>query len=109
MKMESHFLFPFDMGLELDFAGKGAQQIFKEISSHKTARLYFEGQDYGEADVSTQVYKFGVGLVEIAFPMDLEVEQAARLSCFAESVFVGKTAVLKSCDGLVNGVIKTAS
>src|SRR4051812_9739354 len=109
MKILTHFLFPFDMGLELDFAGEGAQEIFKEISSHKTARLYFEGHDYGEADVSTQVYKFGVGLIEIAFPLDTDLAQAARLSCFAESMHVGNISVQKYCQGLVHGVIKTAS
>src|SRR4051794_19762975 len=109
MKIQTFFLFPFDMGLELDFAGKGAQEIFKEISTHKTARLYFEGHDYGEADVSTQVYKFGVGLVQISFQLDITIDQAARLSCFAESLHVGTTPVVKYCQGLVHGVIKTAS
>src|SRR3989344_1567311 len=97
------------MGLELDFAGEGAQEIFKKISSHKTARLFFEGHDWGEADVSTQVYKFGVGLVHIAFPLDADMSRVARLSCFAESVLVGHTTVLKYCQGLVQGVIETAS
>jgi len=109
VKIQAHFLFPFDMGLELDFAGEGAQEIFKEISSHKTARLFFEGHDWGEADVSTQVYKFGVGLVHIAFPLDADMSRVARLSCFAESVLVGHTTVLKYCQGLVQGVIETAS
>jgi len=109
MKFQCHFLFPFDMGLELDFAGRGAQQIFKEISTHKTARLYFEGHVFGEADVSTQVYKFGVGLVHITFPLDLDLSEAARLSCFAESLNVGHTPVVKYCQGLVHGVIETAS
>ncbi len=71
--------------------------------------MYFEGHDYGEADVSTQVYKFGVGLIQISFPLDMDMAQAARLSCFAESVHVGHTPVLKYCQGLVNGVINTAS
>src|SRR4051794_25372690 len=97
------------MGLELDFAGQGAQQIFKEISTHKTARLFFEGHDYGEADVSTQVYKFGVGLIQISSPLDIDLAQAARLSCFAESMYVGDVPVLKYCQGLVHGVIKKAS
>ena len=97
------------MGLELDFTGEGAQEIFKEISSHKTARLFFENHDYGEADVSTQVYKFGVGIVHITFPLDMEMSQSARLSCYAESLSVGHTPILKYCQGLVHGVIKTAS
>jgi len=97
------------MGLELDFAGKGAEQIFKEISSHKMARLYFEGHVYGDADISTQVYKFGLGLIQISFPLDTDISQAARLSCFAESLHVGKTPVVKYCQGLVHGVIQQAS
>jgi hypothetical protein len=97
------------MGLELDFAGKGAQQIFKEISTHKTARLYFEGHVFSEADVSTQVYKFGVGLIQISFPLDADTAQAARLSCYAESLQVGDEPVTEYCQGLVHGVIKNAS
>jgi hypothetical protein len=109
MKIQSHFFFPFDMGLELDFAGQDAQQTFKEISSHKMARLFFEGHNYGEADVSIQVYKFGVGIVHISFPLDVEISQAARLSCFAESLYVGDIPVVKYCQGLVQSVINTAS
>jgi hypothetical protein len=109
LKIQSHFLFPFDLGLELDFTGEGAEEIFKEISSHKTARLFFEGRDHGEADVSIQVYKFGVGVIHIVFHLDVEISQAARLSCFAESVQVGHTPVVSYCQGLVHGVVKTAS
>jgi hypothetical protein len=109
MKMQVSFLFPFDMGLELDLSGQGASEMFKEISTHKTERLYFEGHSFGEADVSTQVYKFGVGLVQINFPSDMDMPQAARLSCFAENLHVGHTPVVRYCQGLVNGVIETAS
>jgi len=47
MKIQSHILFPFRHGFGAGFAGKGAQQIFKEISSHKMARLFFEGMSMG--------------------------------------------------------------
>lgn len=109
MQIQAHFLFPFDMGLELDFTGKDAQEIFKEIFSRKMTNLFFEGHVYAGAAVATQIYKFGVGLIQISFQLDSDMSQAARLSCFAESLHVGKTPIVKYCQGLVDGVIKQAS
>src|SRR4029077_13175461 len=67
------------------------------------------GHVYGDADVSTQVYKFGVGLIQISFPLDAELSQVARLSCFTESMQVGKSSIVKYCQGLGHGVIQQAS
>lgn len=104
-----HLLFPFDLGLELDFAGKGARDLFKEISNRKTTPLLVEGRPYPDARVSTQIYKFGVGLVHIEAPMKLTFPDAARLSCHAEELLVGKKPILPYCQSLVDGVIEHAS
>src|SRR5262245_51792602 len=109
MHMQVHFLFPFDLGLELDFTGQSAQEMFKDISSRKVANLFFENETYTGAEIATQIYKFGVGLIQISFSMESDVVQAARLSCYAEKLNVGKTPVVRYCQGLVDGVIQTAS
>src|SRR4051812_6380558 len=109
MQIQCHFLFPFDMGLELDFTGKHAQEIFQEVSTRKMTNLYFEGHTFAGAEVSTQIYKFGVGLIQISFELDSDLTLSARLSCFAESVHVGKTPIVKYCQSLVDGVIRHAS
>src|SRR5437016_3102794 len=109
MQIRTHILFPFDLGLELDFTGPDAQEMFKEVSSKKTAEIHFEDQNYPDASVTTQIYKFGVGSIEIAFDADLDLAQAARLSCFTENIRVADKPILKYCQSHVNGVIKQAS
>ncbi len=108
-KVTSHLFFPFDLGLELDFAGKGARDLFKEISSRKMTQLGFENHLYPEADISTQIYKFGVGLLHLSARMELTLQEAARMSCQAEQLHVGKRPILTYCQGLVEGVIQHAS
>ena len=62
-----HILFPFDLGLELDFAGKDAKEFFKAISLRKMGVLSFEGKNLLKAEFYTQVYRFGVGIIQISF------------------------------------------
>jgi hypothetical protein len=109
MQIRTHLLFPFDLGLELDFSGHDAEVIFKQVSSRKTASVVFDGVTYETASVVTQIYKFGVGSIEISFDMDTDLSHAAKLSCFAENVWVGKMPILKYCQSHVDTVIRQAS
>ena len=109
MQIRTHLLFPFDLGLELDFSGHDAEEIFKQVSSRKTASVIFDGDTFAEASVVTQIYKFGVGSIEISFDMDADLSKAAELSCFAENVWVGKMPIVKYCQSHVNSVIGHAS
>jgi hypothetical protein len=109
MQIRTHVLFPFDLGLELDFTGKDAQEIFKQVSSRRSATVSFDAGTYENATVITQIYKFGVGTIEIAFDADLDLARAAKLSCFAENIQVGKAPIIKYCESHVDGVIRQAS
>src|SRR5262245_37975871 len=109
MQIRTHLLFPFDLGLELDFSGHDAAEIFKQVSSRKTDHVVFDGQTYEDASVVTQIYKFGVGSIEISFDMDADLAEAARLSCFAENLWVGKQPIVKYCQSHVDAVIRQAS
>ena len=79
MRMRAHILFPFDLGLELDFTGKDAEEIFKQVSSRKSAEVRFDDEAFLDGAVSTQIYKFGVGTIEISFDLDADLAQAARI------------------------------
>ncbi|MBI3291623.1 MAG: hypothetical protein HYZ73_02280 [Elusimicrobia bacterium] len=103
-----HLLFPFDLGLELDFTGKDAREVFKEISARRMGSLSLDGRLFAGATFGTQVYKFGIGLIQISFSFEGDVSQAARLSCFAEQIRVGKTGILSYCQSLVEGLIGRA-
>ena len=109
MQIRAHVLFPFDLGLELDFTGKDAEEIFKQVSSRKSATLSFEGREYANAQVVTQIYKFGVGTIEISFDFDGDLAQAARFSCYAENMIIGRQPIVKYCQSHVDGVIQKAS
>src|ERR1017187_7339070 len=109
MRMRTHILFPFDLGLELDFTGHDAEDMFKQVSSRKNAEVRFESHVFSEATVATQIYKFGVGTIEIAFDLDADLPEAAKISCFAENLQVGKMPIVKYCQSHVDGVIQRAS
>lgn len=109
MKTRIHLLFPFDMGLELDFTGKDATEFFKEISTHRAASISIDGKVFSETDFSTQVYRFGVGMIQISFDAEGDMEYLARLSCRIEMLHVGKMAVLPYCHSMVEGLISRAA
>src|ERR1035437_9221494 len=109
VKMRAHILFPFDLGLELDFAGHDAEEMFKQVSSRISAEVRFAGQVFADATVATQIYKVGVGTIEIAFDLDVDLPEAAKISCFAENIQVGKMPIVKYCQSHVDGVIQRAS
>jgi hypothetical protein len=109
MQIRAHFLFPFDLGLELDLSGQDAQDVFQPVSVRTPGSVSFEGNTFAEATVTTQIHKFGVGSIEIAFDLDAELPQLARLSCFNENIRVAETPIIQYCRSSVAGVIKKAT
>jgi hypothetical protein len=109
MKSKVSLLFPFDMGLELDFTGKDAREFFKEISARRMGVLTAEGRTFSETEFSTQVYRFGVGIIQVTFEVDGDLTFLANLSCRIESIHVGKMSILAYCESLVEGMIQRAT
>jgi hypothetical protein len=109
MRSRIHLLFPFDMGLELDFTGKDARDFFKEISARRMGVLSAEGKIFSEAEFSTQVYRFGVGIIQISYETESDIDYLAQLSCNLEKIRVGKTNIMSYCQSLVDGLIQKAS
>ena len=108
MRTKVNLLFPFDMGLELDFTGKDTMSFFKEISVRRMGVLSAEGKIYTNTEFSTQVYKFGVGMIQISFEVDEDINYLARLSTRIENVRVGKMSIISYCQSLVDGLIQRA-
>ena len=52
LRSKIHLLFPFDLGLELDFTGRDASDFFKEISARKMGAISFEGKSFFNAEFS---------------------------------------------------------
>ncbi|MBI4396933.1 MAG: hypothetical protein HY548_07560 [Elusimicrobia bacterium] len=108
MKATAAILIPFDLGLELDFVGKDAKGIEKEISSRPAANLQFQGLTFPEATLTAQIYKFGTGLIQLSFAAEGNLDFFANLSCRTEQITVGKTAIAAWASSLVDGLILRA-
>lgn len=108
MKTRVVLLFPFDLGLELDFSGQGTLSMASEVSSHELPSLSFGGKIFHRARAESHLYRFGVGLIQVTFEMDYDLNESADLSCNAEKISVGKTAILDWCQSRVDEMIEHA-
>jgi hypothetical protein len=102
------FLIPFDLGLELDFVGPDAKEIMKEISTRPAANVSFDGRLFQDVRLTSRLYKFGVGLIQLSFAAEGDLDFFAALSCRAEAVTVGKTPVAPWARTLVDGLVARA-
>jgi len=109
MQSKVFLMFPFDLGLELDFTGKDTREFFKEISARKMGVLSYDGKMFSQAEFSTQVYRFGVGIIQIAFELDSDLTYLASMSYGIEKIRVGKTGIIQYCQSLVEGLIQRAA
>ena len=105
MKTNVHIVIPFDLGLELDFVGADAKAIAKEVSSRTVENLVFGGRVFADVHVTAQIYKFGVGLLELVFAVDEDLTFLATLSCRTEALTVGGASIAEWAHTLVDGVI----
>lgn len=101
-------LFPFDLGLELDFSGQATQAIAHEVSMHPLPVLNFRGKLFENARAESHLYRFGVGVIQINFEMEFNLAECAELSCNAEKFAVGKTSIFEWCQSRVNHLIERA-
>ncbi|QSR89129.1 hypothetical protein IT6_02245 [Methylacidiphilum caldifontis] len=108
MKAEVSILIPFDLGLELEFGGEEANRIVKEISTRTTHLVSFKDKFSAKAQVVTQIYKFGVGLIEVSFPIEAEMAFLTSLAIEVRSINVGSLGILAWVKTFVNSLIEQA-
>lgn len=96
------------MGLELDFTDQDAREFLKDITTSHTTVLSLDGQTFSETHLTTQVYRFGVGMIDISFSVDGDMEYLAKLSCRISSIRAGETGVMAFCHSLVDELIARA-
>jgi hypothetical protein len=108
MKTRVVLLFPFDLGLELDLSGQGSAGSMIEGSSQDLPDLTIGGKIISGARAESHLYRFGTGLIQILFDLDFDLNESAEISCNAEKIAVGKTAVLDWCQSRVDELIESA-
>ena len=108
MKTKVVLLFPFDLGLELDFSGRDPQKIAHEVSELQMPTLSFRGKIFADARAEAHLYRFGVGVIQIDFEMPFDLPESAEISCNAEKISIGKTSIFDWCQSRVNELIGRA-
>ncbi len=108
MKTMVHIVIPFDLGLELDFVGADAKAIAKEVSKLSVKNVAFEGRAFTDVNLTANIYKFGVGLAELVFGVEGELDFLAALSCRTERMTVSGVPLTDWARSLVDGVIAGA-
>ena len=108
MKTRVALFYPFDLGLELDFTGAAARAVVQEVSSHSLPPLTLGGRMFMNATAESHLYRFGVGLVQVNFELDCDLNDCADISCNAEKISVGKTAIADWCKMRVVELIERA-
>ncbi len=113
MKYHIHVLYPFDLGLELDFKGKDAAEFLKSISNRKiSAPVSLSSKTpkfFADSEVHAAVYKFGIGLIQITLSIEAELQDLARGSLDIEKIRIGKTALAGYCGALAENIINRAA
>jgi len=121
MRFEINALYPFDLGLELDFkesaAGKGSSAVnefFKSISTRvSTVPVLIPGIKNVRAEPSIEttsvIYKFGVGILGIKISVDCSIKELAEISFLVEDIRLGKTTLVDYARSAAESIIKKAT
>lgn len=108
MKADILLLIPFDLGLELDFGGRDAEKIMQEVTQREVAHLAFAGRLFEKVQLSSRIYKFGIGLIQISFSVEGSLDFFASLSCRVETVSIDDDPIQSWARRLVHGLLHQA-
>ena len=101
-------LFPFDMGLDLDFADDELRSVAKTLYRQKLASLTFFDSVYENVEVEARIYKFGSGLISISFPVDKNLKVCTQISCMASQIKINGMEIIDYCQKLSEDTIVKA-
>lgn len=109
MRLRYEFLYPVDLGLEVEFTGADGAAISMPLESRPPAPLSFEGVDLAGVQTGTQLYRFGMGLVRVRWEFDATLEQCARLACYPEDLRVGRAPLPVYCAEVAGELVARAA
>ncbi len=109
MKLRYEFLYPVDLGLEVEFTGVDAGLLVMPPESRPPSPLSFEGVDLASARTDTQLYRFGMGLVRVGWEFDATLEQCARLACYPEDLRIARAPLPVYCAEVAGELVARAA
>ncbi|MFH0948476.1 MAG: hypothetical protein V1833_05715 [Elusimicrobiota bacterium] len=102
-------LFPFDMGLDLEFPEEGVVSVAKTLYRRKLSSLTFFDVVYENAEVESRIYRrFGNGLISISFQVEKDLQTCTQISCMSSEIKVNGTEIITYCQKLSEDVIDKA-
>ncbi len=108
MKTEVILLFPFDLGLELDFSKRQIKEIVHSVSVEELSEMAFEERAFDDVRAEFRLYRFGVGMIRVGFTIDDTPDGLAAIACQAESLNIGGDPILLWCQNRVQELIDKA-
>jgi hypothetical protein len=108
MRAQVFILIPFDLGFELAFEPERQRGLAKELSCKPTEPVHFQGMTFSGSLVRTQIYKFGVGLLELAFQAEGSLQQFATLANSVTQLFIGNHPITSWAAAFVNDFLSSA-
>ncbi|MDD5686838.1 MAG: hypothetical protein PHE88_03265 [Elusimicrobia bacterium] len=101
-------LFPFDMGLDLDFKKEGTNSFYKTLHSEKISSLNFFDDRYEEIDVESRIYRFGCGLIAISFKIDKNIQACTQIANLSSQIKINDTDITTYCRKIADDIIMKA-
>ncbi|WP_040889225.1 hypothetical protein [Verrucomicrobium sp. 3C] len=93
MKARFFLLIPFDMGLELDFREPETKGLMKQFARPRTEPVTFRGTLLAEGDAVARIYNFGVGILQLSFSVQGNLNFYANLASRIDSLRLGKAPI----------------
>lgn len=90
MELVINYLYPFDLGMELDLPVESRRYAKELIRPEPAGQVVFEGGTVGQASWLGYVYPFGMGMIEVSFSFEGDLADADRLAIYEERLHVGK-------------------
>ncbi|CAB4243976.1 conserved protein of unknown function [Methylacidimicrobium sp. AP8] len=108
MKAQVFFLIPFDMGLELDFREPVTKGLMKQFARPRTEPISFRGTPLAEGDAVARIYNFGVGLLQVSFFVQVDLDFYANLASRIDLLRVGSAPIAEWARATVGEVLGEA-
>ncbi|MBI4063090.1 MAG: hypothetical protein HY401_02195 [Elusimicrobia bacterium] len=92
-------LYPFDLGMELDLK---EIRYSKEVTRQHPGEILFKGKSLGESELLGYIYPFGIGMLELSFNLNDNLERASELAIASDRIHVGRYALTVFFQSQVN-------
>lgn len=93
MELNIHYLYPFDLGMELELSLEKNHYGREVWRQHNAGGVFFEGEGCGQATARALIYPFGIGMLEVSFTFTKEFSESPNLAIDTHKVYIERYAL----------------